>query len=120
MKKTIPTPDERLEPFDFDYWRQLAEEDPESFENLRNRMIDEVIDSSPEPMRKRLRGLQWRIDMEIRRSRNALDSCIRLNRMMLDSVYAKDGLVDSVRNLAGSVDRPKRPAEKAAVIPLRR
>jgi Protein of unknown function (DUF3135) len=108
----------RLTPFDFDCWRQLAEEDPQSFDEHRRRAINEVIDSSPVAMRSRLRGLQWRIDMEIRRSKNAMDSCLRINRLMLDSVYARSGLVETVRSLIEAEDCQHSPLSKAAVIPL--
>ncbi len=112
------TIENRLNPFDFDYWRRLAEEDPESFEDHRSRAINSVIGSSPALMRRRLRGLQWRIDMEIRRSKNAMDSCLRINRMMMDSVHARGGLIESVRDLTEAGDYRSYPVSHAVVIPF--
>lgn len=99
MTTNKQTENEQTKAFDFDYWRELAEKDPEQFEECRRRAINEVIDASPSSMQRRLRGLQWRVDMEIGRSKNAMDSCVRINRMMMDSVYAKDGLLDAIQNL---------------------
>ena len=121
MEKIKPTINQRLDPFDFDFWRQLAEKDPESFEKHRAQLIHSVIESSPAFLHKRLRGLQWRIDMEIRRSKNAMDSCLRINRMMMDSVYEKNGLLESIRNLMDHTGhRRSEPLAYADVIPIRR
>ena len=68
--------------FDFDAWARLARRDPAEFEAQRTRMIERIIASADEDQRRRLRGLQFRIDMERRRARNPTDACIRLNRMM--------------------------------------
>ncbi|MGH8547886.1 MAG: DUF3135 domain-containing protein [Methylococcales bacterium] len=119
MTKTKPTITDRLDPFDFDYWMQLATKDPGKFDDYRLQAIDEIIGSSPVYLQKRLRGLQWRIDMEIRRSKNAMDSCLRLNRMMMDSVCAGEGLIESVRNLTGPV-RKGHSVTGAVVIPFHR
>ncbi len=68
--------------FDFEAWARLARRDPEKFEVQRTRMIERIIESADDDQRRRLRGLQFRIDMERRRARNPMDACIRLNRMM--------------------------------------
>ncbi len=68
--------------FDFDAWTRLARRDPAAFEVQRTRMIERIIESADDDQRRRLRGLQFRIDMERRRARNPMDACMRLNRMM--------------------------------------
>lgn len=118
MITTKPTITNRLNPFDFDYWSQLAKNEPAKFEGRRRAAINQTIASSPFYLKKRLQGLQWRIDMEIRRSKNPMDSCLRLNRMMLDTVYAGEGLIQSVRKLADAT--PQNRAVEAIVIPFRR
>lgn len=92
-------------PFDFDYWADLASSDPERFEAEKLSAINSLISSSPRRMQKRLRGLQWRIDMEIRRGKNSLDGCLRVHRMMIEQVYAAGGLVDSLYRL-GTPEAP--------------
>ncbi|MCI0652986.1 MAG: DUF3135 domain-containing protein [Methylococcaceae bacterium] len=119
MTKTKATITNRLDPFDFDYWKQLAKKDPVKFEHDRQDAINDIIETCPVYLRKRLRGLQWRIDLEIRRSKNAMDSCLRLNRMMMDSVCACDGLIHSVRSLTGP-DHKSYSVTEAVVIPFRR
>jgi len=73
--------------FDFDYWRRLAKENPDVFETMRKREIDGYIstlgDSSTQD---RMSKLQWRIEMERKRSKNPMDSAIRIYDMMWESV----------------------------------
>jgi hypothetical protein len=76
--------------FSFDEWKKLAEENPEAFEFTRQFMIDSLIKQAKEA--DRLKRLQWRIDMERRRSKNPMSACVRISSMMLDSFYADTGL----------------------------
>ena len=85
--------------FDFDAWVELAKNDPEKFEQKRKEAVSELIASVPEPMQQRLNGLQWRIDMEIRRSSNSMDACLRIYKMMMDSVYSPGGLFEALNAL---------------------
>ena len=72
---------------DFDYWCDLAKNDPESFEAARKQEIDQYISGlKTEELQDRMRRLQWRINMERKRSKNPMDSAIRLYDMMWDSV----------------------------------
>jgi hypothetical protein len=70
--------------FDFDAWAALAREDPEEFELRRRAAIDALIASSPES-RRRLEGMQFRIDMERRLAHTPLKACLRLSEMMWDA-----------------------------------
>ncbi len=85
--------------FNFDYWVNLASNDPVNFQVQKNAAIDSLINESPEHLRHRLRGLQWRIDIEVKRSKNSLDSCVRIQKMMMDIIYAPGGLVESLHQL---------------------
>ena len=82
------------EGFDFDYWMELAEKHPEEFERQRQQEIQDIIDSAPEYMKKRLNGLQWRIDAEIKRAKNPMDACIRVNRIMMEMLFGKNGFIE--------------------------
>ncbi len=86
-------PNGREMAFVFDDWKELAETNPQQFEKKRKNMIDEIISSTPEHHRHRLEGLQWRIDMERKRSSNPMSACVRISSMMLDSLYGDKGLV---------------------------
>lgn len=71
---------------DFDEWRQLADNNPKAFEIKRRVLIDRYLDRLPVERRNRMEKLQWRIDMEIRRSPNDLSALIRIYDMMMTSV----------------------------------
>lgn len=79
---------------DFDTWANLARTDPEAFESLRQAAIEQCIANAPAENRDRLRRLQWRIDQERRRAGTPLGACIRLSRMMWQSLLGEGGLRD--------------------------
>lgn len=78
---------------DFDEWRELAASDPDAFEARRAAVLEQVILRVPGPRRKRLRGLQWRIDQVRQRSTNPISACIKLNGMMMDTLLGEGGLL---------------------------
>lgn len=82
--------------FDFEYWKNLAKENPALFEHKRRQALEAVINSAPSRMQQRLRGLQWRVDMERQRAKNPMNSCLRVYTMMWESVYSNGGLLDSL------------------------
>ncbi len=82
--------------FDFDAWMALYKKDPESFEKQKKDLIQETINKAPEKMQRRLNGLQWKIDTEVKLTKNSLDGCIRVYQMMMDSVYEPGGLLEAL------------------------
>ena len=70
---------------EFDELMKLAQENPEQFEELRQQMCDELIQSAPSEHRRRLRGLQFQIDMERRRAKTPMAACMKISSMMHDS-----------------------------------
>lgn len=103
-------------PSDFDAWMLLAESNPKAFELTRRRVIEVELAKAPPAIRARLEGLQWRIDMERKRQKNPMGSCIRLFEMMWDQVYGTDGLLDALT--VGTLPRPLRRSAK--ILPLAR
>lgn len=83
--------------FAFDDWKDLAENNPQAFEQKRQDFIDSFISKASSRHRNRLQGLQWRIDVERKRSSNPLSACVRISNMMLDSVYGNTGLVQALK-----------------------
>lgn len=69
--------------FDFDYWMKLNKDDPDVFEDKRKKLLDQFIENSFHHKR-RIQGLQFKIDMERRKARSAMGSCIRLSDLMKD------------------------------------
>jgi len=101
---------------------RLAKEDPGAYENKRERMIQEVIDSTSPEVRRRMEGLQWQIDQIRSTSANPMQSCLRISQMMWNSVLGDDGLLDHMRQLTDPEQLPKinkKAKESATVINIR-
>lgn len=86
--------------FNFDNWRQLAQEDPEAFEVARTGLVRELIEQAPEGFKQRLEGLQWRIDVVRRQAQTPMAACLKISNMMWESVLGKNGLVENLERLA--------------------
>lgn len=69
----------------FDKLLELAENDPAELERLRIELCERIIRDAPEGYRRRLRGLQFRIDMERRKAKSPMAACIAISGMMHDS-----------------------------------
>ncbi len=106
--------------FDFEYWAELAKNDPEEFERLRKEQIDKIIEESPEDMQKRMQGIQWQIDQIRQTSKTPMAACIKISSMMWDNVLGDNGLVEAIEKLQSSdsepVQHPKTIANSADVI----
>jgi uncharacterized protein DUF3135 len=103
--------------FDFDEWVRLAKEDPDAFENMRTKMIQEIIDDTSPEIKHRMQGLQWQIDQIRSTSPNPMSSCLRISQMMWDSVLDEDGLLDHMHQLNDpDIRRLNKPRESATVI----
>ncbi len=71
----------------FDVLVDLARNDPQRLEKLRLKLTGDIIDNAPdEQKRKRLAGLQFRVDMERKRSRSPLQATIKISEMMCQSL----------------------------------
>lgn len=99
----------------FDEWSELASSDPDSFESRRQTMLDDFFEQIPAERQHRLRGLQFRIDMERRKAKTPLAACIRISNMMWDSVSGENGLVETIRLLNEDVETLRvRPSRSSA------
>lgn len=85
---------------DFDTWHAIACNDPDSFETMRQMAIEQLILGAPVENRERLRRLQWRIDQERHRARSPLGACVRISRMMWNSVLGEAGLRERLADLS--------------------
>ncbi len=113
-----PVPAE-LEALDFDEWRRLHEEDPELFDQYRMQMLNDLIDSSPESSKPRLKGLLFQMECESKRSKSPYAYNMRLSAMMmemLDNLHHK--LVDFCNNDEQDPEISK-PEVNAAILPFR-
>ena len=87
---------------DVDALMKAAREDPAALESMRKSMIERLIESAPnEAAQRRLRGLQFRVDVERERAPNPMAACITLSRMMHESLAELRGalLAPEIRSL---------------------
>lgn len=66
---------------DFDYWMQFYQENPDEFELKRKEVVERYISDAQYSERK-MKGLQFKIDMDRRKSRTAMGACIRVSDLM--------------------------------------
>lgn len=64
---------------------QLACDDPQAFEALRNTLINDCIDGAPEKLQHHLRQIQFRVEGIRRLSRSPLGALVKIQAMMWDS-----------------------------------
>jgi hypothetical protein len=70
---------------DFDELLILAKQDPKRLDALKRDVTEAWIEQAPVEHQRRLRGIQFQIDMEVRRAKNPMDACIRVSNMMHES-----------------------------------
>jgi hypothetical protein len=67
---------------EFEVLVDMARNDPDGLEALRRRLCNRVIEQAAPAQRRRLRGLQFQVDMERRRAGTPLGALIRIYAMM--------------------------------------
>lgn len=104
----------------FDELRDMAQNNPEQLERLRVALCDQLIQEAPSEYRRKLRGLQFQIDMERRRAKTPMAACIAISGMMHESF-------DRLREALSSAERPiatkrsqSNAAEQGKVLPFQR
>ena len=75
MQKLTPLPD-------FDELAEMAQQTPGELEALKRQIIEETISRAEEHNQRKLRGLQFHIDMEVRRAKSPMAACIKISEMM--------------------------------------
>ena len=106
--------------FPFDFWANLAHNDPSAFEEARKRMLDSLIEAAPVRVRTRLRGLQWQIENIRSRASSPLGACVKISNMMWTNVLGEDGLAENLRGLTVGNSAPSIPKKMAQVLPFPR
>lgn len=69
--------------FDFDYWKELFETDPERYEIEKRQAVEKAVDelTDDEEARKRYKAMMWRQDQKFR---NIKDPIARYNAVVAD------------------------------------
>ena len=107
----------------FEVLVDMARNDPEGLETLRRSLTDAVIaGASSDSTRRRLQGLQFRVDVERRRAGTPLAAAIRISEMMchsLASLHASMVTPDEV-SYNTTTERSAPGEAEDNVIPFRR
>ncbi len=114
---TAPQTRLRLE---FDAWARLAREDPRSFEQQRNLLLEQAILDAPERLRQRLRGLQWKLDRIRDTSATPLAASIRMHQLLWDSVSGPQGLLARLQFLENPASGGKTGRSSAKILKFQR
>ena len=78
MKRKLPA---------FEVLVDLARNNPQKLERLRRKLTDDIIASAEtDQKRKRLEGLQFRVDLERERARSPLSATIKISELMCQSL----------------------------------
>jgi len=79
--------------FDFNLWSNVAKQDPEQFELMRQQLIDDVMAQVPEELKQRMEGVQWEVDQIQNRAENPMAACFSISQRMLNKVHGEKGLL---------------------------
>jgi hypothetical protein len=75
----------RIISLDHEKLRALASNDPEAFERYREKLYQKVVDQAPIELQRRLKGIQFKLNMARKAAGNPISSCMRISEMMHDS-----------------------------------
>lgn len=110
----------------FEELHQIAQNNPDALEAYRLQEIERIITKARPEIRKRLRGLQFQIDMERRRAKTPMAACLKLSTMMWDKTWQlSESQAQLSEAISGSLTTPEEitPAcnksESAEIIPFR-
>lgn len=78
----------------FERMLDMAKNNPEALERLRLEMVRDAINSAPEAYRQRLHGLQFQIDGQRLVSKNPMQACLEISRMMHESLHQLKNFID--------------------------
>ena len=92
-----------------------AETDPDKFEAIRRELIEAAIESFPERHRQRARGLQFRLDCELRKYKDPIS---RMNRMVELFWEKFDEFQAAVNDPLGTIVEREESRQQAKVISL--
>lgn len=87
---------QKLLSFDFDRWSSMAKQDPERFEQMREQLLGQMIEQSPDSIKHRMQGLQWQIDQIRNQSPTPMASCLKISTMMWNSLLGERGLLTAL------------------------
>ncbi len=106
-----------IQRIDFEQWARLARHDPETFEQLRHRLLDAHIARSSSAHRERLRRLQWRIDRLREQATNPMSACVQISNLMWNTFDQLGKAYHDPNNR--QPQKSPAPPKAAAVLPFK-
>jgi hypothetical protein len=75
--------------FDFDQWAQLAKQDKVGFEENRDAILEQLIESwaSNDDDLRRLNGLQFQINMIRQKHKSPMGACVAISEIRMGKLY---------------------------------
>jgi hypothetical protein len=111
----------KYEDLSFEEWVDLHDSEPERFEKYRKKLLNNLIDSAPERLKPRLKGLIFQMEAEAIKSKSQMAYNIRLSRMMMDMV---EELMCQLKQLATinckDMEQDHPPVKSAILLPFNR
>jgi len=104
-----------LPAFDFDQWSNIARKDPEKFEAMRSALLEQMLEQSPVAIKRRMQGLQWRIDQVRNQSATPMAACLRISNMMWNSLLGEQGLLTALETPDKILKRGAGPSENKVI-----
>jgi hypothetical protein len=74
--------------------QEMAQQDPDALERLRQQHVKAAIEAAPEDYRKRLEGLQFQIDGQRRLAKSPMASCLTISKMMHDHLHQLKAVIE--------------------------
>lgn len=114
----LPVDSSNIIVLDHEKLAALASNDPEAFERYREKLYQKVIDRAPLELQRRLKGIQFKINMARKAAGNPLTSCMRISEMMHDSfVELKLALANPQRYVREQKNATVKSAEVIELFP---
>ncbi|MEZ0122219.1 MAG: DUF3135 domain-containing protein [Candidatus Reddybacter sp.] len=92
----------------------LAKNNPGALEVLRKEYSKDIIDNAPENFKRRLRGLQFQINMEVKKNPNPIVSCRIISQMMLQSFGELSNVLEDFAGKRALLYQPQRENKAVA------
>lgn len=104
---------------EFEVLVDMARHDPTGLEDLRAALVTGVIDSARTPQQQqRLAGLQFRIDLERRKSSSPMGATIRISEMMCRSLADLHLSIVAPEELEGDAEEIELRDVGATIVPF--
>lgn len=102
----------------FDELKKLAQENPEELERFRQQQVNAIIESAPEHLRRRLKGIQFQVDCRRKLHKSAMGSCISISKMMQDSVKQLNEVLNGTGKAAPKATKQARQNGQVLSFPV--